>query len=140
MKTTIAAAGVLAALSLTGCATNSNAPQGDPARITAAPNDAPTAKVGQIQALGAAQSYVDMVFMSEKGLRKQLRFDKHEPADIDYAMSHVKADWGKEADEAARGYMDSMPMSRDGLAEQLRFDGFTDAQVKRGVATAWGDR
>lgn len=132
----LAAAALL--LALTGCATNSNAPQEDPQRIVS-PADDPGATADQAQALEAAQAYVTMSYMSAEGLRKQLAFDKHPGAAITYALKHVDADWDTEAEEAAGVYMDAgMGMSKEGLREQLRFDGFTKAQADRAVKRAWG--
>lgn len=130
-------------LALTGCATtatHSASPQADPQRIES-PADLPEATTGQVQAATAAASYVDMMPMSAKAVRDQLRFDKHERPDIEWAMKHLEVDWNDEAIEAAHLYLDTSPgMSRAGLADQLRFDGFTWPESEHGAALAWKTR
>jgi hypothetical protein len=98
---------------------------------------APTMTPGQENALESAESYLDGQAFSKKGLGRQLRFEQFSPADAQWAVNHVKADWMAEAVESATGYLDGQSFSRAGLEHQLRFEGFTPGQAQHGVQVAY---
>ena len=91
------------------------------------------------RALEAAENYISIMGFSKQGLYEQLSSsaaDGFTPAEAQYAVDHVDADWNKEAVEAARNYLDVMPMSRDGLLDQLTSSagsGFTLEQATYAV-------
>ena len=87
------------------------------------------------RALESAESYLEMSGFSKQGLYEQLSSASGEgfsPAEAQYAVDHVDADWNKEAVESARSYLDMSPMSRAELIQQLSSssgEGFTYAQA-----------
>jgi hypothetical protein len=87
------------------------------------------------RALQAAESYLAMTGMSKKGLYEQLSSSAGEgftPAQAQYAVDHVHANWNQEAVQSARSYLDMEPMSKSALIEQLSSDageGFTYEQA-----------
>jgi hypothetical protein len=87
------------------------------------------------RALQSAESYLAMSGFSKQGLYEQLSSSAGEgftPAQAQYAVDHVGADWNKEAVESARSYLQMMPMSKAELIEQLSSsagDGFTYEQA-----------
>jgi hypothetical protein len=98
---------------------------------------------GQENARESAESYLDTMAFSRKGLIEQLSSEAGEGfsrADAIYAVDHVDVDWNEQAVKAAKNYLDTMAFSRDGLIEQLESDagdGFTHAQAVYGVAQAY---
>ena len=72
---------------------------------------------------------------SKQGLYEQLSSSAGEgftPAEAQYAVDHVDADWNKEAVESARSYLEMSPMSRADLIQQLSSsagEGFTYEQA-----------
>jgi hypothetical protein len=144
MKSTTAAACLVAALALAGCA----APSGTTAAPSgSAPAEAPGSEapaepeytVAQQNAIESAQSYVDGQSFSEKGLLKQLTSDYGEgfaKADALFAIKRIKVDWNAEAVEAAKSYLESGSFSRKSLLKQLTSDygdQFTQAQAAQAV-------
>jgi hypothetical protein len=87
------------------------------------------------RALASAESYIEMSGMSKKGLYEQLSSDAGEgftPAQAQYAVDHVHANWKQEAVQSAKSYLDMEPMSRNDLIQQLSSDageGFTYEQA-----------
>jgi hypothetical protein len=100
----------------------------------------PELTVAQEQALSAAQSYVDTMGMSKKGLVGQLKFDKFDAADAKWAANHVDANWNDEAAESAEAYLEVTSMSESGLVDQLKFDKYTTAQAEYGAHYAYTHR
>jgi hypothetical protein len=98
---------------------------------------------GQENARESAQSYLDTMAFSRKGLIEQLSSDAGEGfsrADAIYAVDHVDVDWYEQAAKSAKNYLDTMAFSRTGLIEQLESDagdGYTHAQAVYGVAQAY---
>jgi hypothetical protein len=94
---------------------------------------------GQKNALGSAQSYIDMSGFSKKGLIQQLSSSAGEgfsKADATFAANHVDVDWKAEAVESAQSYLDMGGFSRQNLIEQLSSsagEGFTPAQARYAV-------
>jgi hypothetical protein len=87
------------------------------------------------RALESAESYLAFSGFSKQGLYEQLSSPAGEgfsPAEAQYAVDHVDADWNKEAVQSARSYLEFSPMSRDALIEQLSSpagEGFTYEQA-----------
>jgi hypothetical protein len=87
------------------------------------------------RALESAESYLAMSGFSKKSLYEQLSSSAGEgftPAEAQYAVDHVDADWNQEAVESARSYLKMSPMSRAQLIEQLSSsagEGFTYEQA-----------
>jgi hypothetical protein len=87
------------------------------------------------RALQSAESYLAMSPFSKQGLYEQLSSAAGEgftPAEAQYAVDHVHADWNKEAVESARKYLQMSPMSRSDLIQQLSSsagEGFTYEQA-----------
>jgi hypothetical protein len=87
------------------------------------------------RAMQAAESYLAMSGMSKQGLYEQLSSSAGEgftPAQAQYAVDHVHANWKQEAVESARSYLDMTPMSRAELTDQLTSsagEGFTYEQA-----------
>lgn len=137
-----AAAALVLAVTLTGCGQAAESVS----RSTAASSTKTTVKkppkvvtakitVAQEQALKSAQSYVDMTGFSKAGLTRQLTSEAGEgftPADVAYAVKHVKVDWNAEAVEAAKAYLAINAFSRASLIRQLHAkagSGFTLKQA-----------
>lgn len=87
------------------------------------------------RALQSAESYLAMSGISKQGLYEQLSSSAGEgftPAEAQYAVDHVHANWNREAVQSARSYLELEPMSRQELIEQLSSsagEGFTYAQA-----------
>ena len=94
---------------------------------------------GQENARRSAETYLETMAFSRKGLISQLSSSAGEGysrADATYAVNHVDVDWNEQAAKAAQNYLDTMPFSRQGLIEQLSSDagdGYTHAQAVYGV-------
>lgn len=99
---------------------------------------APKLTVGQAQALGSAESYLDSAAFSRKGLIRQLTtFEGYSVADATYAVDHVKVNWNDQAAKSARSYLEFTHFSRAGLIRQLEtFDKYTHRQAVYGVSKA----
>ncbi|GAA3705091.1 hypothetical protein GCM10022399_22230 [Terrabacter ginsenosidimutans] len=89
--------------------------------------------VSQEQAVSKAESYLDMMAFSRKGLIKQLQFEQFSKADATFAVDHISANWNEQAAKKAQSYLDMMAFSRGSLINQLTFEGFTSAQARYGV-------
>lgn len=87
------------------------------------------------RALESAKSYLALSGFSKQGLYEQLSSAAGEgfsPAEAQYAVDHVHADWNKEAVQSARSYLEIEPMSRNALIQQLSSsagEGFTHEQA-----------
>jgi hypothetical protein len=115
----------------------------------AAPTVAPKPKVtqpertsSQEQAIGSAESYLELSAFSRRGLIQQLSSDAGEGysvADATYAVDHITVNWEEQAAKAAKAYLEMTNFSRKGLIEQLESSagaGFTHAQAVYGVTKA----
>ena len=91
------------------------------------------ASLGEINCLAKAESYLDLMGFSEKGLRHQLEFEGFESEEIDYAIANIEVDWNEECAEKAESYLDTMSFSKDGLRGQLEFEDFTSEQIEYGL-------
>lgn len=92
---------------------------------------------GQEQALRKAESYLEALPFSKKGLVKQLKHDEFSKDDAEWAAENVGADWNEQAVKKALSYLEVMPFSEDELADQLVHDGFTKKQAKHGASEAY---
>ena len=73
-------------------------------------------------ALNKAQVYSDTMYMSKKGIYKQLTSDAGEgfpEKAAQYAIKHVKANWKENALMKAKSYYEDMSMSKDAVYDQL---------------------
>lgn len=100
----------------------------------------PSMTKSQEQAVGSAESYLELTAFSRKGLIQQLSssavgFSK---ADATFAVDHIKVDWNEQAAKSAKSYLELTNFSRAGLIQQLSSDavGFTHAQAVYGVNKA----
>jgi hypothetical protein len=96
--------------------------------------ETPALTMGQQQAVGKAQDYLDYTAFSRQGLIEQLIYEGFTKADGEYAVDYVAPDWNEQAALKAQDYLDYTAFSRQGLIDQLIFDGFTKAQAEYGVA------
>lgn len=108
-----------------------------PAKQPAATKAAAPVPYASAAAADSAQGYLDMGAFSKKSLTKQLEFEGHEKAAIDYALANVNVDWDAEAVESVGNYQDlGAGMSVAELKNQLEFEGFTASQVAHAIANA----
>ena len=73
-------------------------------------------------ALNKAQLYSDTMYMSKKGIYKQLTSDAGEgfpEKAAQYAIKHVKANWKENALMKVKTYYEDMSMSKDAIYDQL---------------------
>jgi hypothetical protein len=82
-----------------------------------------------------AESYLNTMAFSRKGLIEQLEFEGYAKEDAEYAVGAVEVDWNEQAALSAASYLDTMPFSKQGLIDQLEYEGFTKSQAKYGVST-----
>ena len=85
--------------------------------------------IGQKNAIRKAESYIDIMAFSAKGLIKQLEFDGFSSEDASFAVNNIEVDWNEQAALKAKDYLDMMGFSADGLADQLEYEGFTEEQI-----------
>ncbi len=98
--------------------------------------ETPKATVGEVNALGTAETYLYMGGFSKQGLREQLKYEQYSDSEIDYAIENCNADWKEQAAISAENYMNSGNFSRGDLFDQLKFEGFTDKQANYGLEAA----
>lgn len=91
--------------------------------------------ISQFNAKRSADSYLDNLPFSRKGLIEQLEFEGFSEEDATYAVDAINADWKEQAARSAESYLDSMSFSRKSLIEQLEFDGYTPEEAEYGVST-----
>ena len=95
--------------------------------------DPPSLTVAQENAIGQAESYLDMGGFSESGLIQQLKFEGYSKKDATLAVQSVEVDWNEQAAIAAENYMNTSNFSRSGLIDQLEYEGFTSKQATHGA-------
>jgi hypothetical protein len=93
----------------------------------------PALTMGQQQAVGKAQDYLDFAAFSRKGLIDQLVYEGFSEADATFAVDYIAPDWNEQAAKKAQDYIDMSSFSRQGLIDQLVYEGFTQAQAEFGV-------
>lgn len=94
-------------------------------KVTEAKPQKPSVPTEYISALSKANSYSDSMYMSKKGIYKQLTSEygeKFSPAAAQYAIDHITADWNKNALKKAKSYQTDMAMSPEGIRDQLTSD------------------
>lgn len=94
--------------------------QGDKLKIVYSLGKAPTTE--EKNALKKAESYSEIMHMSQKGIYKQLTSEYGEgftKEAAQYAIDNIKADWNKNALEKAKTYQDTMHMSKKAIYKQL---------------------
>ena len=89
--------------------------------------------LGQKNAIKQANSYLNAMAFSRKGLIEQLEYEGYSNSDATYAVDHITVDWNDQATKKAKEYLNVMALSRTGLIEQLEYDGFTSSQAEYGV-------
>jgi hypothetical protein len=103
---------------------------------------APQLTASQEQAVGSAQSYLELSAFSRKGLIKQLSSSYGEGfsvKDATFAVDYLKVDWNEQAAKKAKEYLALQHFSRAGLIKQLESrygEQFTHAQAVYGVNKA----
>lgn len=113
-----------------------------PATTQAPEATQPAMTASQEQAVGSAESYLEMTAFSRKGLIRQLSSSAGEGfsvADATYAVDHIEVDWNEQAAKSARSYLQMTNFSRQGLIHQLESsagEGFTHSQAVYGVSKA----
>jgi len=95
--------------------------------------------IGQMNALGAAKSYLNFMAFSREGLIEQLEYEKYSNEDAVYAVDNCGADWFEQAIKSANSYLDYSAFSYTGLIEQLEYEGFTTGQATHGVDNCGAD-
>lgn len=96
----------------------------------------------QRNAVRTAQSYLDIMGFSRKGLIEQLSSDAgsgYSVADATVAVDSLRVDWNLQAARKAKAYLEIMGFSCKGLIEQLSSragDGFTVEQATYGASQA----
>lgn len=131
MIKTMTAAAATAALMLTGltaCAeldeveASADSSAGQDAGGAADPEAKPKYTKAQEQAIGSAESYLDMSGFSKQGLIEQLSSDAGDgfPRKVAvFAVNHIKVSWKEQAVRSAQDYLDMSSFSKQGLIDQL---------------------
>ena len=91
------------------------------------------ATFGEVNALRAAENYLEIMPLSYSGLIRQLELAEFLHSEAVYGADNCKADWNEQAVKAAKTYLEIMPLSRSGLIKQLERAGFTHEQAVYGA-------
>ena len=94
---------------------------------------APTATMGELNALSSAKSYLRYMEFSYTGLIKQLEYEGYSTQEATYAANNCGANWYEQALEQAKDYLSYSAFSYTGLVEQLEFEGYTNAEATYAV-------
>ena len=89
--------------------------------------------LGQRNAIGTAEDYLDYTAFSRTGLISQLEFEGFSAEDAAFAVDRVAPDWNAQAALTAQNYLDYSTFSRQGLIDQLVFEGYSAAEAEFGV-------
>lgn len=84
----------------------------------------------KLNAVRIAQSYINNLPFSRKGLIEQLEYEGFSNEDATYAVDNIVVDWNKQCVLKAKGYLEMMGFSRKGLKEQLEYEGFSNSQIE----------
>ena len=90
--------------------------------------------LGQKNAIGKAEDYLEYGAFSRSGLIEQLKFEGFSTKESTFAVDHVSPDWKVQAAAKAQEYLDYGDFSRQGLIDQLKFEGFSAAEAKHGAS------
>src|SRR5262249_50605296 len=85
--------------------------------------------IEQKNALLKAKSYLEHSGFSHAGLIKQLKYEKFDQEDAEYAADNVGADWKEQAVRKAKSYLEHSGFSHAGLIKQLKYEGFTSEEA-----------
>ena len=85
--------------------------------------------LGEKNALGSAERFVDHSAYSYTDLIDMLEFEGYTHEEAVYGADHCGADWYAEAVESAERLMKHSNYSRAGLIDMLEFEGFTHDQA-----------
>lgn len=91
----------------------------------------------QKQCLEQANSYLEKIPFSKKGLKGQLEYKGYTTADIDCVLDSLTIDWVANATKKAEDYLATMPLSQSALELQLDFDGFTKDEIAIAIEKAY---
>ena len=105
----------------------------EPTATTAPTTTTVAESVGERNARESAADYLEYSSFSRSGLIGQLEFEGFTPAQAEYGVDAVDADWNEQAALSAADYLEYSSFSRSGLIGQLEFEGFTPAQAEYGV-------
>lgn len=89
----------------------------------------PVYTIGQQNAIGKAESYLDYTAFSKSGLIDQLEYEGFSKKDAEFAVEHITVDWNEQAALKAQSYLDYSDFSKSGLADQLDYEGFSKKQI-----------
>ena len=84
-------------------------------------------------AVKTAQSYLNHMYFSEKGLIEQLEYEGFSHEDAVYAVSQLSVNWNEQAKGKAKEYQEHFSFSNKKLIEQLEYEGFTSSQAQYGA-------
>lgn len=88
------------------------------------------------QAIRSAEAYLSIMNFSEKGLIRQLEYEKFNPTDAATAVAMLEVDWNDQAAQLGADYLTYSAFSCAGLISQLEFEGFTTPQATFGAESA----
>ncbi len=97
------------------------------------PIESATETLSQKNAVGKAESYLNVMPFSKNGLVEQLEYEGFSNADATYAVNKISVDWKEQAVLKGKSYLSYMSFSRSGLIEQLEYEGFTNEQATYAV-------
>ena len=112
--------------------TSSTSTSTDQEEVTTETNNS-SESVSQANAKRGAETYLDSMGFSRKGLIKQLEFEGYSKEDATYGVDSLNADWKEQAVRVGKQYLDSMAFSRKSLITQLEFDGFSKEEAEYGA-------
>lgn len=97
-------------------------PETDPPAAEPLVQDEPETTLAQDNALRAAESYLDSMPFSKRGLIDQLSSEYgsgYKAKEATWAVNQLDVDWNEQAVLQAKSYLDTMAFSRAGLIDQL---------------------
>lgn len=95
--------------------------------------EAPTATLGELNAVRKAEVYISMGGFSKKGLIEQLKYEGFTAAESKYGVENIVVNWDEQAAIKAETYMRVQAFSANGLIAQLIYEGFTERQAAYGA-------
>lgn len=144
-KVTTVGVTLLAALTLTACGSTSSDTSSSSSDATSSSSVATSSSSAKQlpaeyrSAITKAETYSDMMHMSEKGIYRQLTSSSGEgftKKAAYYAVTHIKADWNKNALAKAKDYQDQQAMSPANIKTQLTSsygEQFTESQAEYAI-------
>lgn len=89
------------------------------------------------QALGKAQSYVEITAFSESDLRRQLEYHEFSPEAVQFALDNVDVDYQAECIEMAELLLEVTTFSEADLREQLQYNEFSKEHIDVAIAEVY---